>query len=82
MGRPLRDEYRGAMYQITGRGKVEALGVKEPEILRKRSRSNTARKFAIDSVPRYSGAGNAGVGGLFGGIRYRAIVRQARHRQN
>jgi len=73
MGRPIRVEYRGAMYHITSRGKVKASGVKEREIQSKRSRSNTARKVAMYLVQRYSGVGNVEVGRRFGGIHYSAV---------
>ena len=62
MGRPLRVEYRGAIYHITSRGKVKAFGVKQREIQSKRSRSNTARKVAMYLVQRYSGVGECGGG--------------------
>jgi len=73
MGRPLRVEYRGAMYYITSRGKVNPSGVQEHEIQGKRSLSNTTRNVIMDLFQRNRGVGNLEVGRLFGGIHYSAV---------
>ena len=56
---------------------AEVFGVREPLLIERDGRNNTAKKTAIYLMKRYSGLNNSEIGKIFSGIHYSAVSKAA-----